>query len=161
MKTAILSSVIASGSSQRVKRMSQMTTMAVHYDASWNNMKHLAYGCNCNMMIGDRPMSQSGHGQAIDELDATCKAYKDCQQCVIAHHGDECLGEFVFYDFSIPADEAICHDTPGTCERALCECDRQFTKAHAEKSDVYNQDFNHIFAMFDYEGICRKYNHTV
>ena len=32
----------------------------------------------------------------------------------------------------------------GTCEQALCECDRQFALAHEAVTDVFNEDY-HLF----------------
>ena len=40
-------------------------------------IKILKFGPVKNV-LGDRPMSDPGHGPPIDSLDAVCKAYKDC-----------------------------------------------------------------------------------
>ena len=126
-----------------------------HYNPEYNTQKHAAYGCNCNLLTGDRPMTQSGHGPPIDSLDAVCRSFKHCLQCVTKTHGTGCIGELILYDFSMP-DGPVCHDDAGTCGRALCECDRQFAQAHSAQINVYNQNFNHIFAQFSPEEICRK-----
>ena len=62
---------------------------------------------------GDRPMSDPGHGPPVDALDSVCKAYKDCVKCAKMTHGDECIGEFVEYDFSLAGGEAVCNDNAG------------------------------------------------
>ena len=41
--------------------------------------------------------------------------------------------------------------------RALCECDREFAKEHSDSVHLYDQNFNHIFALFDYEEQCRMF----
>ena len=56
--------------------------MMTYYNPSYNKIKHAAYGCNCNLLTGDRPMTQAGHGQPIDDLDGVCKKFKNCLQCV-------------------------------------------------------------------------------
>ena len=66
---------------------------------AFDDRKYWTYGCHC-LMLGDRPMSQMGHGRPVDALDTKCKAYKDCQKCVREKHGDECIGEFVRYTYS-------------------------------------------------------------
>ena len=126
-----------------------------HYNPAYVQIKHAAYGCNCNLLTGDRPMTQAGHGQPIDELDSVCKSFKQCLRCVTEYYGSECIGEMIWYNFEI-LNEPICTDSAGTCERALCECDKEFAKDHGEQAEIYNPDFSHIFAMFDYEEICRK-----
>lgn len=128
--------------------------MASHYDSSWNTMKHAAYGCNCNMMLGRQSPTKREHGQAIDELDATCKSYRECQQCVLNTFGEECIAENVTYNFDINGLEAKCLDKDGSCQRALCECDLQFAVSHSAKAHFYNEEFSHIFSMFEHEAIC-------
>merc|ERR1739838_354766 len=62
----------------------------------FDDRKYWTYGCHC-FLLGDRPMSEMGHGRPVDALDNKCKAYKDCQKCVRAKHGDQCIGEFIRY----------------------------------------------------------------
>merc|ERR1712128_109402 len=62
----------------------------------FDDRKYWTYGCHC-FLLGDRPMSEMGKGRPVDALDNKCKAYKDCQKCVRAKHGDQCIGEFVRY----------------------------------------------------------------
>ena len=86
-----------------------------------------------------------GKGKAVDELDATCKRYKDCLKCARMNHGETCLGEFHQYGMRITKNgEAVCRNDEGTCERALCECDAMFAREHVAASDVYTDD-NHMF----------------
>ena len=42
--------------------------------------------------------------------------------------GDDCIGEFVKYQWGIRKGEVTCRDQPGTCKRNLCECDLDFAK---------------------------------
>ena len=62
------------------KRYSQLVEMMGNYNAAFDERKYWTYGCNC-LILGDRPMSDPGHGKPVDELDTVCKAYKDCLKC--------------------------------------------------------------------------------
>ena len=76
------------------KRYFQLTDMMSHYNSEFDERKYWAYGCNC-LILGDRPMSDPGHGPPVDALDSVCKRYKDCVKCAKMTHGDMCIGEFV------------------------------------------------------------------
>ena len=65
---------------QGSKRYSQLVEMMGNYNAAFDERKYWTYGCNC-LILGDRPMSDPGHGKPVDELDTVCKAYKDCLKC--------------------------------------------------------------------------------
>lgn len=46
----------------------------------------------------------------------------------------------------------------GTCEQALCECDRQFALAHEQATDVFTNDY-HLFwseTNWDPEAQCTR-----
>merc|ERR1712176_1231158 len=111
----------------------------------FDERKYWAYGCHC-LMLGDRPMSQMGSGKPVDALDNKCKAYKDCQKCVRAKHGDECIGEFVRYTwrYATKRSQFESKNAAGTCERELFECDLQFVKDTWSAKEAYNQDY-HLF----------------
>ena len=162
------------------KRYSQLVEMMGNYNAAFDERKYWTYGCNC-LILGDRPMSDPGHGKPVDELDTVCKAYKDCLKCARLIYffkifmpnywqtgdkirlrwqfGDMCIGEFVKYKFSInKSGNARCKSDAGSCERALCECDRQFAIDHAAATGVYTDDFHAFWAPngWDPEGQCMK-----
>jgi len=113
------------------------------YNSDFDERKYWTYGCQC-LILGDRPMSDPGHGPPVDELDNVCKQYKDCQKCARMTHGEMCIGEFVRYNFRIGNNGPVCRNNAGSCERALCECDKQFAKNHVAVKDVYNEDY-HMF----------------
>ena len=58
-------------------------------------------------MLGDRPMSDPGLGAPVDELDTTCKRYKDCLKCAMAEFGQNCLPEFISYGLRMDNDPAV------------------------------------------------------
>jgi len=62
------------------KRYFQLKSMMDYFNDDFDERKYWAYGCNC-LILGDRPMSDPGHGLPVDALDSVCKAYKDCVKC--------------------------------------------------------------------------------
>merc|ERR1719499_251170 len=59
-------------------------------------------------------------------------------------HGDTCIGEFVQYRYGYRQGEVACRDPANSCDRALCECDAQFAKAHNAAKDVFTNEY-HMF----------------
>lgn len=131
------------GPMDQERRYSQLTDMMNFYNADFDERKYWTYGCQC-LILGDRPMSDPGHGPPVDGLDAVCKAYKDCQKCARQTHGDMCIGEFVRYKYGEKNGDKFCKDAPGSCGRNLCECDLQFAKQHVSKAHLFKQDY-HMF----------------
>ena len=82
------------------KRYSQLVSMMENFNPDFDEKKYWAYGCNC-LVLGDRPMSDPSKGQPVDEMDTTCKRYKDCLKCARMNHGDVCIGEFHQYSMRI------------------------------------------------------------
>jgi len=113
------------------KRYSQLIDQMALYNTEFDERKYWAYGCHC-YILGDRPMSEMGHGRPCDALDNKCKAYKDCQKCVRETHGDSCIGEFVRYTwrYSTKRNQFESKNPAGSCERELFECDLQFVKVN-------------------------------
>jgi hypothetical protein len=125
------------------RRYFQLTDMMSHYNADFDERKYWAYGCNC-LILGDRPMSDPGHGPPVDALDTVCKAYKDCVKCARMEFGDMCIGEFVRYKYGYKNGDAVCKDDAGTCDRALCECDAKFAREHQAETHVFSNEY-HMF----------------
>jgi len=92
------------------RRYFQLTDMMTHYNSDFDERKYWAYGCNC-LILGDRPMSDPGHGPPVDQLDTVCKAYKDCVKCARMEFGEMCIGEFVRYKYGYKNGEAVCRST--------------------------------------------------
>jgi hypothetical protein len=100
-------------------------------------------------------MSSPGRGQPVDELDQICHQYKQCQLCARRVQGSECIGEFVKYNMEIVKQDRakvpICYDSPGTCKRLLCECDKQFASALPKANRSYNKDYHIFYSKFNPE----------
>jgi len=150
--------------------------MMQHYNPGFIHLKHLGYGCHCSMwratlkearvpVVNEtgfkedpdfksvqygRTWSGLGIGPAVDALDATCKKYNECLKCVQGEFGETCLNEFKEYDFGIHAGQAVCNNEKNTCERAICECDRQFAIEHSNKEHLYDMSYSHIYRYLLY-----------
>merc|ERR1712226_1449900 len=98
------------------KRYFQLVDMMSHYNPDFDERRYWTYGCNC-LILGDRPMSDPGHGPPVDPLDTVCKAYKDCVKCARMEYGEK-------------DGDKYCKDNQSGCGRSLCECDLAFAKAH-------------------------------
>jgi len=125
------------------RRYNQLVEMMELYNGQFNPQKFWTYGCNC-LMLGDRPMSDPGRGQPVDDLDGACRHYKECLRCVRDQHGEQCIGEFVKYRWFSVGSQANCQNAEDTCQRDICECDKSFAEAHALVADQY-QDKYHMF----------------
>jgi len=125
------------------RRYFQLVDMMENYNPQFDERKYWAYGCNC-LILGDRPMSDPGHGPPVDALDTVCKAYKDCLKCARMEHGDSCIGEFTRYRFGYTNGEPVCKNRANTCERALCECDAKFAREHVAQTGVFDEKY-HMF----------------
>jgi len=130
------------------RRYFQLVDMMEHYNSEFDERKYWAYGCNC-LILGDRPMSDPGHGPPIDALDTVCKAYKDCLKCARQTHGDTCIGEFIKYKYGYNNNEVKCRNNAGTCERDLCECDAMFARQHVAKKDVFDVQYHMFWSTND------------
>ena len=117
---------------------------------TFDQRKYWGYGCHC-IFPTDRPMSEMGHGQAVDGIDTICHQWKLCQKCVREKQGDECIGESYKYQWQwkrrTKRVEII--SNPGSCERELGECDRQFAYDLFAKHDEYEERNNYFFGDFN------------
>ena len=152
--------------SEDERRYFQLTKMMKFYNPDFDQRRYWTYGCNCLILgiffsvnfgawvvnffcVGDRPMSDPGHGPPIDALDKVCKAYKDCLKCARMQYGESCIGEFHAYEFGRKRKEMVCRDNPAdgqlqACRRKLCECDAQFARNHVGQAHVFDPDY-HLF----------------
>merc|ERR1712128_19807 len=94
----------------------------------FDDRKYWTYGCHC-FLLGDRPMSEMGKGRPVDALDNKCKAYKDCQKCVRAKHGDQCIGEFVRYTWKYASKFATSSPTMPTVPANVSSSSAMFSSS--------------------------------
>jgi len=154
MKLAIASLVLSTTTSTRIprqingstdRRYKQLTSMMRFFNPDFDERKYWTYGCNC-LILGDRPMSDPGHGPPVDQLDTVCKQYKDCLKCARKKHGDKCIGEFVRYRYGYKNGGPVCRNEAGSCERDICECDAMFAEAHVGAKHVFDNKYHMFWA---------------
>mgnify|MGYP000021658225 CR=1 FL=1 len=89
---------IGANAKPETRSLDSLQTLMGWLNPDFEDVKHFAYGCNCNIAAGGWT---TGLGQPVDELDATCKSYQRCLQCVTEKHGPECEGKVTTYSQSI------------------------------------------------------------
>lgn len=96
----------------------------------------LNYGCYC---IGDN----ISKGIPVDAIDSSCRDNFRCYQC-IKKDFENCDPLNTQYRFSLVkqngnSDNLIeCTNLPGTCSRAVCECDKQLASDLRDLEDSYD-----------------------
>jgi len=126
--------LISESVSQRLnpgeRRMSEFQTLMKFYNSNFSLDTHGQYGCKCQYMVTDRPLSAGPAGPvSVDELDATCQAHKDCYRCAKEKFGESCIPEFNNYQYEYVGNEIECTSSAGSCNR--------FFKAKKCLHDVY------------------------
>merc|ERR1712176_156323 len=115
-------------------------------DMYWN------YGCHCNLMNIDQPIQLMGRGVPTDELDKTCRKYKQCLKCVREKQGIDCTTENYKYSWkwNKRTKRIEILSSKGTCSRELGECDRIFAYSLQQNSAEYKDSNNRLlFGDFD------------
>ena len=117
--------------------------------------RYCYYGCHC-LPEGTHNIARGGYGKPVDALDASCRRFGQCYQCLVDEHKDdkfningvtECKGEEIGYTFNLNEDEdgnksiecvnKVCKIILsvlrillklGSCRRNICECDKQLAE---------------------------------
>lgn len=155
-----------------LRRYKHMEKLINFYDQSITNItKYWTYGCWCFQM-GDYPL-RLGNGAPVDNVDKVCKRQKECYQCAKKDHAHTiasgCIPEETGYRFAAFYDKATglpnvrCVNTPGTCKRSICECDRAFAERLPEASqgdDGWTGAHHAHYGGFDSRSNCLARVHT-
>lgn len=143
------------------RRYKDLHAITLHYNPTFDHRKFWYYGCHC-LMLSDRAMSTRGVGKPVDELDALCKLYKECVHCAKKEFGSECIPEAVKYDWKVTKGKVMSkNNPPGTCKRALFECDHMYAKKLQKSNamETFTTDYHGYWTTtgFDYKnGGCPK-----
>jgi len=96
------------------------------------------YGCHCQMKDlisqdyidyqyeGGERKQHPYSGMPVDDLDRACHNHRECLRC--AKMELNCANDGIsehYLDYTLNRI-GMCNDTPGTCQRAYCECAQQF-----------------------------------
>lgn len=111
-----------------------LEAMLDFYNGAWTVSTNywVDYGCNCR---SDLDRTANGQGRAVDELDQTCKTWKQCMKC--SGCDDVNTAKYVARK---RRGQYYCKDEANTCERALCECDIQFAKTSGAIGNTWSKD---------------------
>lgn len=142
------------------RRYKDLHAITLHYNPEFDHRKFWYYGCHC-LMLSDRAMSTRGSGKPVDELDSLCKLYKECVHCAKMEFGEDCIPEAVKYNWDVnPNNNRVRSkgNPPGTCKRALYECDNMYATKLAESGAMaqFTTDYHGYWTTtgFDYKTDC-------
>jgi len=122
------------GDSARAKKMpnddknwADLTAMLNHYNDEWQlDTEYLTdYGCHCRNNLDRR---QQGLGNPYGAVDTECHMWKQCLKCAVSLYGDECTAQDIKYNSNFVDGGYQCQNAPGTCRKAICECDLAFAQ---------------------------------
>lgn len=93
--------------------------------------KFCFYGCYCFAKAPFNLKDNAGNGKPMDQADNACRKHSRCHTCAGKDFGDDKCDLFRTYKFSATEDPVTkerhitCLNEPGSCKRAVCECDVQ------------------------------------
>ena len=104
------------------KNWMDLTAMLDYYNDEWKlNSEYLTdYGCHCRNNLDRR---QEGLGSPYGAVDTNCHIWKQCLKCARTLYGDECTAQDIKYNVKLSEGSYQCQNAPGTCRKAICECD--------------------------------------
>lgn len=142
------------------RRYKDLHAITLHYNPTFDHRNFWYYGCHC-LMLSDRAMSTRGVGRPVDELDSLCKDYKECVHCAKMEFGNECIPEAVKYKWFVNENGiAKVREAPGTCERALYECDNMYATRLRDSGamSVFTTDYHGFWSTtgFNHKTDCEK-----
>lgn len=73
------------------KKSRQLLKLMKLFDPKFQEAKFFSYGCNC--FLKNDTYQNPGFGEAIDELDDSCKKYKECLEDARNEFGQDCRVE--------------------------------------------------------------------
>ena len=70
----------------------------------------------------------SGLGNPYGVVDMGCHVWKQCLKCAESLYGEECTAQNIKYNVKLVTGQYECQNAPGTCRKAICECDLAFAQ---------------------------------
>merc|ERR1712037_439647 len=113
--------------------------------------RYCYYGCYC-LPEGSHDIAQGGYGKPQDNIDRSCKDFKQCYRCLNEEFGDTskgCAGEEFGYRFDLLTNDdgtkdVQCTNRIGSCRRSICECDLQLAKALAKYESEWDESLHSV-----------------
>lgn len=121
--------------------------------------KYCYYGCYCFPNVGKD--FTVGKGQPIDEVDKKCRDFSNCYKCLGLDYKGNCQATqpYSFEGREDPVTKSkyvVCKNKPGTCRRALCECDKRLAENLSEAEWYWSPMYHKNWGGFDKERMCGK-----
>jgi len=124
--------------------------------------RYCYYGCYC-LPEGSHDIAQGGYGRPQDNIDRSCKDFKQCYRCLNEEYGDTskgCAGEEFGYRFDLIENDdgtkdVQCTNRLGSCRRSVCECDLQLAKALSKYESEWDESLHSVKGGFDREATCQ------
>ena len=69
-----------------------------------------------------------GLGNPYGVVDMGCHVWKQCLKCAESLYGEECTAQNIKYNVDLVNGQYECKNAPGTCRKAICECDLAFAQ---------------------------------
>lgn len=140
------------GRSQGNRRVGGRRRMVKHLTIKdWRDFSD--YGCWC--------IEKKGYGAVVDSVDFACMTHSKCWGCAKAENGKECEGSSTSYKWKFVKDRTTktvidikCLNKEGTCEKDICECDKQLVFNLRDVESVYDSKFKQTKANKD--TMCQK-----
>merc|ERR1712131_253545 len=114
------------------KNFDDLVEMLDYYNDEWDvKAEYLTdYGCNCRNNLDRR---QKGLGNPYGVVDMGCHVWKQCLKCAESLYGEECTAQNIKYNVKLVSGQYECQNAPGTCRKAICECDLAFAQFTGKK----------------------------
>lgn len=125
---------------QKNIRMEQMMKMMYYMtEGQMSAANFMEYGCHCSV-------NAVGHGIQQDNIDSLCSANAGCRKCAMADFNcDENSSYLVSGSVQGDVDGLGCTiNRPGTCARALCECDLEMLKKFVLEKSSFDENLQGI-----------------
>jgi len=121
--------------------------------------KFCYYGCYCFPNVGQD--FTVGKGKPVDEVDKKCRDFSNCYKCLNIDYKGTCkhTQPYSFEGRQDPVTQkkyVVCKNKPGTCRRALCECDKRLTEQLSESEWYWVPLYHKNWGGFDKKQWCSK-----
>jgi hypothetical protein len=117
--------------------------------------KFCFYGCYCFAKAPFNLKDPAGNGKPMDNADNACRKHSRCHTCASQDFGDDKCDIFRTYKFEAIEDPVTkarhitCLNEPGSCKRAVCECDAQLAYDLKEAEMSWNILHHKRWGMFN------------
>jgi len=147
-----------------LQRFAEMVDMIMYLQKVPFFGQYWYYGCWCSP-DGFFNTEHQGFGQPVDKIDGSCRSMSYCYECAQLDFGDECNAQLVNYAWHGTLNEEgnkviQCDDPKGTCERALCECDKGLALDLQQYEHQWKTKFHRRWGEFDQDS-CHQVGQAV